>query len=81
MAEAKEVEFTTRAGIPTVVEVVGEDGKKYEIRVQLAVMSVNDTHEMQPSPYGPIPKMQIQVQLAIETRPLGALPASTQGAR
>lgn len=70
MADVKEIDFTTRGGVPTVIDVVGHDGKKYEIRVQLAVLGIRDEQEMQPSPHGPVPKMQVQVSLAIETRPI-----------
>jgi len=75
MADTIDVDFTTRAGTPTVIEVVGHDGNKYEIRVVVAVVSIRDEQVMQESPYGLIPKLQVQFQLAIDTRPQGASPA------
>lgn len=69
MAERTEIPFTFTAGTPTKIELVGHDGQTYELRVALAVLAVIDQGVKQPSPYGEIPRFDIQVQLAIDSRP------------
>jgi hypothetical protein len=69
MASPKEIQFKLHAGQPMLVDLVASDGKPYEIRLGLALLRIRDLGEMQPSPYGPVPKLEVQVQLAIDTRP------------
>lgn len=69
MAERTEIPFTFTAGVPTKIEIVGHDGRTYEMKVALAVLGVIDHGVKQPSPFGEVPRFDVQVQLAILTRP------------
>lgn len=70
MAEKKPVKFKTHGGEPLLVEVVGTNGKTYDVRINLSIFGVFDTGEMQPSSppgVGEVPKFEMQIQVVTTT--------------
>ncbi len=61
---AREIDFTVRTGPPMTLE-VDKDGTKYEIRLGVTVLSVEDSETAAPDG---MPVFGIKANLAIEVR-------------
>jgi len=66
MSEPKSMPFSSSSGMPTVVEVTAEDGQKYLLRLQIAVVDVVETGKLGPDGNA---GFEVRAAIAIDTVP------------